>query len=100
MRAQRPPMILALLTVLFSNCVGLKQDPFYAPKQKRQRSDVVARSPLAMVATDHPLSSHAGRDILHRGGNAVDAAVAASFVLAVVRPQSTGIGGGRFFAFT
>jgi gamma-glutamyltranspeptidase / glutathione hydrolase len=63
-----------------------------APLQTRGR--VMTR--LGIVATSQTLASQAGAQILHDGGNAIDAAIAANAVLGLVEPTSNGLGGDLF----
>ncbi len=62
------------------------------------------RSPVfacnGMCATSHPLAAGTAIDILARGGNAMDAAIAGAVLLGLCEPQSTGIGGDCFVLFS
>ncbi|MGI6225474.1 MAG: gamma-glutamyltransferase family protein [Peptococcales bacterium] len=70
------------------------QYDFLSYPYKSQRMSIYAKN--GMVATSQPLAAQAGLEILKKGGNAIDAAIATAACLTVVEPTSNGIGGDAF----
>ncbi|UCG26680.1 MAG: gamma-glutamyltransferase, partial [Bacteroidales bacterium] len=78
-------VVTLTITVLFISCTD---------KQSKEKIGPVARN--AMVVTAHPLATEIGINIIQGGGNAIDAATAIQFALAVCYPSAGNIGGGGF----
>lgn len=85
---------LVMLLVLVSSLIGLQGQDRTSGKSFATRSEVIARN--GMVATNHPLATQIGIEVLKKGGSAIDAAIAANAFLGLADPGMNGIGGDLF----
>lgn len=93
----RFPALIAIASLACSP-VALAQSPpaADAPIYDRSQPNHPVVAPKGMVVTQEAIASRVGADILGQGGNAVDAAVAVGFALAVTLPRAGNLGGGGF----
>lgn len=87
------------LFLFLVQCQSPQNPVILASTANLNRPSAEARGEKYAVATQGIYATLAAKEIFKKGGNAIDAAVAASFTLAVERPHSTGIGGGGFMLF-
>ena len=95
MRLSALSLITAALALTACNAPSVSTLPVAPESASGYRTDLQARhASRHMAAAANPLAADAGREMLRRGGSAIDAAIAMQAVLTLVEPQSSGIGGG------
>ncbi|MHA6137392.1 gamma-glutamyltransferase [Pseudomonas mohnii] len=95
MRLSALSLITAALALTACNAPSVSTLPVAPESASGYRTDLQTRhASRHMAAAANPLAAEAGREMLRRGGSAIDAAIAMQAVLTLVEPQSSGIGGG------
>lgn len=81
----------------FASILGMISMAATAAPQRHSAATIATAEPFAIAA--NPLAARAGRDVLKRGGSAVDAAIAMQAMLSLVEPQSSSVAGGAFMTY-
>src|SRR6266508_4277173 len=84
------PLLIAFLAIMTAALLDAADRPI-TPAGKAGRSVTIA--PHGMVATSQPLAAQIGLEVLKKGGNAIDAAIATNAAMGLMEPTSCGIGG-------
>src|SRR5688572_6183676 len=91
-KVRRVALIVALVICFFNTSLV----PLVGPSSVLGASRDPARAKRGIVASTNEVASRVGVDVMRRGGNAVDAAIAVGFALAVTHPAAGNLGGGGF----